>query len=295
MSDKQNFISHVKRYGFDKPNRFKVEIPIPKILEDLSKDDNKKKLNKFVKFVKIIMGTNITRGLSVMCEQTEMAGLTLNTTENFKDKLAYSTMYGNQQFIFNLSADMKEKIFIDAWMDSIVDNVSGDVSYYDDYTINLVVHKQNSQNRTIQSIILYDCYPVTLTPITISHTEQNTITKMSVQFAYRYWDSIEGGINGKYSDFNQTVLGPIIGETLNNPLVQKGLTVIKEYTGADLTAEGLNVFNQLDSIVENVVGLGIGKSTTILNTLKADSNSNNKLSNGDKTVIADAIDKILGG
>src|SRR5690554_6787798 len=130
MASFQEHIQYLVKHSLARTNRFQVIIPLPEaLLPKVSTTEQEKTSTIFgsdtIKLIKSFLGggTEITRGLDVMVESTDIPGKNLTTTEIKYNgdfyKVPYSVVYETQQFMFKCSRDMYEKNIIDDWMNLI--------------------------------------------------------------------------------------------------------------------------------------------------------------------------------
>jgi hypothetical protein len=309
MSTFKEFAAHVGKHGVSRTNRFRVIIALPQKLQDkfAAKAGDKKSdwptLQAVIKIVRIFTGPNsteFTRGLDLMCSQTELPGKTLNTTECKTNgdvkKIASTITYGNQQFTFKVSSDMFEKNIIDAWMNLIVNPTTHEVGYYSDYATQITIHQLDIQDRIMHTVVLNDAYPVMSNPLVLSNVESNNVHELMTQFAYKSWFSLETQekATGLVDALSKTPLGPFITPILSNPIVQRGLEYIEQNTGLDLEGEAVNVYNQVNGVVTKATGLSIGRTTSTINQIKVKMEGNPVINGSDKTKLTGYINGLLG-
>lgn len=308
MSSFKQFAAHVQKHGLARTNRYQVIIPLPEKLNNTLTQEgaNRSKLAKaigeVVKVVRIFTGpasTEFTRGLDLMCTQTELPGKTINTVEGKYNgdvfKVGQSITYGNQQFTFKVSSDMYEKNILDSWMNLIIDPTTHEIGYYADYVVPVTIFQLDANDNITHGVILYDAYPVMCNPLILSNTEMNNVHELMTQFTYKRWENfdLKNLTSNKFGGLAQTPLGPYLTPILSNPIVQRGLEYIKNTTGMDLEGEGVNVFNQVNDIVEKSTGLSIGRTVSIINKTKVDMENNSKVTTNDKTKLTGYINGLL--
>lgn len=303
----KEFAANVGKHGLARTNRFQVIIPLPdKMSQAFANQDNRSPLVKAIgevsKVIRIFTGpanTQFTRGLELMCSQTELPGKTINTTDTKYNgdtyKVGNSIMYGNQQFSFRVSADMYEKTIIDAWMNLIVNPATYEVGYYDDYTVPITINQLDTNDNIVHSVMLYDAYPVIANPLVLSNAEMGNVHELMTIFAYKRWQNLDlqekkGGLLDKIS---QTPLGPYLTPILSNPVVQRGLEYVEQNTGLDIEGEAVGIYNQVNGVIENATGVSINKSASIMNGIKVDMQSNPKVTAPNKSTLTNYIDGAL--
>lgn len=306
----KEYTSGILQNGLAPTNRFQVLIPVPAALLPTEKPSEEtgpaagiSKLKKYfgeaVKVVRIFTGggsSEYTRGLDLMCSQTELPGKTINTSETKYNgdihKIGQSLMYGNHQFTFKVSGDMYEKTIIDSWMNLIVNPNTHEVSYLNDYAVTINIFQLDKQDKIVHAVSLIDAFPVMMNPLTLSNTEHNNTHELMVQFAYRRWVNLdldaEGGSG--LDSLLDTPFGPYLAPILSNPVVQRGLDYVKETTGLDLEGEAMNIYNQVDDIVKNTTGASVNKTVGLLNTVKSSLDLNGNISQTDAGKLFDFVE-----
>lgn len=295
MASFKEYTANIMQNGLARTNRFQVLIPVPPILAytTASEDDTDSTMGKIqgyigeaIKVIRIFTGggtAEYTRGLDLMCSQTELPGKTINTSETKYNgdvqKIGNSLMYGNQQFTFKVSRDMYEKTIIDEWMNMVVNPETHEISYLDVYAVNINVFQMDESDTITHAIELVDAFPVMMNPLTLSNSEHNNTHELMVQFAYRKWRNIDLSSKGDsgLDSLMDTPLGPYLAPILTNPVVQRGLEYVKNATGIDLEGEAVNIYNQIDDIVKNTTGESINKSVGLLNQIMASLKTNDLL------------------
>lgn len=308
MATLKEYTSNILQNGLARTNRFQVIIPVPTIpeLTAAAEDDSDSVFGKArgyigeaMKVIRIFTGggtAEYTRGLDLMCSQTELPGKTINTSETKYNgdvhKIGNSLMYGNQQFTFKVSRDMYEKTIIDQWMNMVVDPETHEIAYLDTYAVSINIFQLDESDQIMQAIELVDAFPVMVNPLTLSNSEHNNTHELMVQFAYRKWRNIDlsGEPGNGLDSLMDTPLGPYLAPILTNPVVQRGLDYVKNATGIDLEGEAVNVYNQIDDIVKNTTGESINKSVGLLNQIKASLDVNDLLTRPQQEGLFDLVE-----
>ena len=132
---------------------------------------------------------------SFRCEKAEFPGRTLATSEDTGGggptlKLPYDVTYNDIQLSIICSSDMKERLFFESWMDSIVGpagmasgpGVGGLVSYFEHYArgISLEVQQLNEKGEIIISYEMHDIYPTALSAMNATWEEVNSYQRFGV-------------------------------------------------------------------------------------------------------------------
>ena len=289
----QAHFNSVLKNGLARSNRFKVTIELPSKLTSGNQSSQTTKdtlLTKAIKVVtRIISAYNgsTVRGLSMMCDQTEIPGRNLITSETSYNgdlmKVVYGTLYGMQPFTFHVSRDMYEKTIIDKWQELAYDPINHTSSYLDDYTANITIDVLDQADSVVYTVKLKNAFPINCNPITVSNSERDSLIPLMVTFAYKRWvrPDQEQSDNGLLSSLSQTPFGPYVTPFLSNPVVKEATDWLKD-SGIDLEGEAMNIYNMVDGVVKNTTGQSITKSTTMLNGIMASVQTNGKITDEQK-------------
>ena len=306
MSTVQEHFAHIMKYGLARNNRFQVIIPLPPAIQRKAANVLQDKTSTFlnedvISLINSFVGgaNEITRGLDLMVEQAELPGKNLVTTDIRYNgdyyKLPYGVVYEAQQFVFRASRDMYEKNTIDEWMNLIFDPRRHEVAYMEDYATNIIVNQLDERDNIVYSVMLRDAFPTLCNALTLSNEDSNQWHRITTTFMYRRWERVGESENsgGLLDSLSQTPLGPIVTPVLNRPEVQKALEVFERNTGVDLEGEAVNIYNQVDGIVKSTTGHSINKSVSLIESIRATIEGNDKLTNDQKSKVLDVIDDTL--
>ena len=145
------------------------------------------------------LDSEFTERFPFRCEVAEFPGKTLSTIEDSTGagptlKLPYETTYNDINLTIICSEDMKERLFFEFWMDSIIgpadeERISGLVNFYSNYAEGnkLIISQLDTEGRRLISFKLNDVYPIAISPMTASWEETNTYQRFSVTMTYRYY------------------------------------------------------------------------------------------------------------
>lgn len=307
-TETQEHFAHVLKNGLARSNRFQVLIPIPNALQGSTSSTLQSKTSSLfgLDIIKPISssgsgGSDVTRGLNLMIESTEIPGKNINTTEIRYNgdfyRIPYSVVYPAQQLTFRLSRDMHEKNIMDAWMNLIYNPINHEIAYIDDYSVNIVINQLDEMDRIVYSVVLREAFPTLLNPLTVSNEESGLFHRLGVMFMYRRWERVGEAenkiVSGGVGRLSQTVMGPILTPILSNPVVKKALDIIESTTGLDLEGEAVAIYNHIDSIIRATTGTSINTSTSVLEQIKASTQINGKITDGQKAQLIDIINNAI--
>jgi T4-like virus tail tube protein gp19 len=174
-----------------RPNRFDVSIPIPLVL---------------------IQYRNIAQKLTFRCENANLPGRTLNTTDqkiyNIVEKFPNQTSYQDMDLTFIVGGDMAEKQFFDAWMEYINPSTNFNFKFKGDYSTSITINQYDVNNNLTYTVELIDAFPIAVNQMDLDWSNDG-IHKLTVVFAYTYWknnslnnvlqSAVTGGIGGTIS------------------------------------------------------------------------------------------------
>lgn len=164
--DLAQFMTKIKEKGLARTNRFRVTISTGGIGD-----------------------ADYSTGLQFMCVQASMPGISLTLSENEMSgsakKVALSEGNDDVDLVFYVSADMKEKMFFDDWMASIVSPMSHVASYYDDYVTGVLIETLDLDGNATYAVELYEAHPVAITPIALDASEQDAIMKIQATLTFK--------------------------------------------------------------------------------------------------------------
>lgn len=182
----------LKTFGVASPNKFRVLLFPPSI--------GRKDISFF---------TN-SQFVSMSCVNASLPGKTFQTVERRikgpHEKIPYAKSYEDVTLSFLVSQQMQEKIFFDKWQDFILDPVTFELNYYDEYISTVRIQQLDKSLNVVYEIELHEAYPMTVSALTLDSAASSEIHKIDVTFAYRTWEDTNTfgflpGISGKLPKF----------------------------------------------------------------------------------------------
>ena len=237
--------------GFARPTQFLVTIDGPKgdslgdngIYADLPDRDQAARLKKSARLSNSIK-TALQLRMDLFCSNVSLPGKTItdDVNETFygpKRAIAKNVQFDDITLDFYTSINYEERLFFEAWQNSIVDPITHNVGYYDDYAKNCMItitpltktfmaalsnfkpsgdpcrdRQQIRQSLGDQSgfssyqVQLYEVWPKTITAIPLAYDSVNQIVKTSVTFTYRNyattaWNFLAKDRTDEYKSLNR--------------------------------------------------------------------------------------------
>jgi hypothetical protein len=100
---------------------------------------------------------------------------------------------------------LRQRSFFEMWQKAAFDQGSNNVHFYDEYTGGLRIYQLGAfagnadRDRIAYGVELFECFPKTISAVSYSHGDNDTIQKISVVLAYRNWINITMDENGSYT------------------------------------------------------------------------------------------------
>lgn len=188
------FLSRVKQHGIASPNRFRVHIDIPKFSIDSVSSvlSNLNNLNYFANLATDMVQS--PRIMSLMAQDIEIPGRGHLTTDNKvygpTFKTPYQAVYEELPVTFLVDNEFVQKKFFDAWNTFVINPSNNNYGYYNEFTSNIEIAQLDNNNKEIYKIRAYECWPVRVNALPLSHSSKNDYHRLNVVFAYRYWEPL---------------------------------------------------------------------------------------------------------
>jgi len=214
--------------GFARPTQFLVTVDGPKgsalgnvgIYNDPQSLDQVARLHKSAKLSDAIK-TNLQLRMDLFCSNVSIPDKTITDDVNEqyygpKRAMAKNVQYGDVTLEFYTSVNYEERLFFEAWQNSIIDPISHNVGYYDDYATPCMItitpltktftaalanfEPSGDPGRDRQElrkslgdqsgfssyqVQMYEVWPKTIAATPLSYGTSNEIVKTSVTFTYR--------------------------------------------------------------------------------------------------------------
>jgi hypothetical protein len=133
--------------------------------------------------------------LSLTCENTSLPTRSIQASEKLiygtSYQMPYKHAYGEISMTFYLTEDLVLKSFFDAWLDKIIDPLTGDIGYYKDYTCDIKISKfkrsaTNENANPAYAVKLFSAWPSIVAEVAMTHASTD-IAKLPITFQYKKW------------------------------------------------------------------------------------------------------------
>ena len=166
-----------KHGGFARGNKYTVTISKPKKLSIIPED------------------------LQLMCETVSLPTRSAATNELSMygpvQSFPYRFTFTEASLSFYVTEDFEIKKVFDAWQEIIIDPVSGDLGYFDDYKCSIIIKKYSSGEGVSigedYSVKLIDAWPSIIGEIALGHSLGGDVLRLPVTFQFRKWEEGTSG------------------------------------------------------------------------------------------------------
>ena len=228
------FLSNLdaKGGGLAKSSRFKVILPIPKLLSERFEDTRGSNLLNIANdFTDVIQRTgnrnnvtennpsyswksDATRWLALQCESTDLPGKSFTTSDvkvyGPTFKVPNQTTYNDISLTFLCNSEFSERKLFDAWLEVIRSPNTHNFRFpkFDGgstYMTQITIIQYNDFVKQIYALELEDAFPIGITSQQVSWAE-DSFHRLTVNFAYYKYRTI---YDGKYdtNDILSTIIG----------------------------------------------------------------------------------------
>lgn len=220
-----DFVTHVKKEGLQRSNRFQLIISIPdKVMSQLG--DLVTEINKspsgYPDDGNKSSSSDVARTLSLMAADVNTPGYNVSSVEmhvGTTRKIAYDKSTGDFNVTFRCSGNMTEKKLFDAWI-KFMFRPDHAVSFYEDY----VSPKIKVMTLDYEGNVTYECavseaYPSVITELNLNTEQSDAILDFQVTFNYRKLYNVDEDYGQKKRSFP-----PIFGGTVEIPDPQNNIS-----------------------------------------------------------------------
>jgi len=214
--------------GLARPTQFIVTIDGPNsITTDLIERGYKlnvdEKENRFGNFSRLADGLkqSLQLRLDLFCSDVSMPGRTITDDVNEQyygpsRSFGKNVSFDEMTLSFYTGVDFDERVYFEAWQNMVIDPISYDAGYYDDYAapckITITPLKKSfadtllqygsaslttdelralvGTNESAYQLQCYEVYPKSISSQQLSYGSKDALVKVDVTFKYRYWASV---------------------------------------------------------------------------------------------------------
>lgn len=196
--------------GLAKPNRFLVEFKLPKgIAESKLSVDSDALAGNIVskdKEINTVIGDSGTGAINIFCHTCSLPQRSLLTYLHKQVSSPYRVPYSVQEydpisFSFYADKDMKTRRYFDIWQNAVINIQPNTLNFWNEFTSNVTISMIDEEGNSTYSIVLYECFPISVGMIDLSYSASNILLSPIVTMTYRYWIDKDSKIS-KYTGFS---------------------------------------------------------------------------------------------
>ena len=169
MSNVRDFISHIKKTGIAKSNRYDVVLSVPNSIRSKVDSTEPTSINLSAQSANI-------PGYNVAIQEA--------IHQNSTRKVIYDKSEGEFDVTFLCTGDHAEKKFFDKWKKSIFLS-DHTIEYYDNYISDAVVTLLDENDKVVYSVNITECYPATVGAVAVDRTARDAVLTFNVVFNFR--------------------------------------------------------------------------------------------------------------
>jgi len=196
-------INNIQYRGVSETNKFLVYIPrIPDILRGNNLDSSGS-----LEFVDMLTKS---KAISIYCTginipQMSYESNTRSVGASGNIKIPNGQTFGELTMNFMVDDNMTEYRFFEFWKTAIAKQnyyIKGNngyqndeymgyytYNYYDEYVSNIEIYKLNRQMQPVNKTVIYNCYPISSSGVTLDKTSANNAVNISVTLNYEKFDN----------------------------------------------------------------------------------------------------------
>jgi len=208
----EGFLNRVRRNGLARAHNFFVKVDVgtakPPFRANTGRffpsDQGASENNLFT--------TERLKSLSFMCNQVllpdrEITTLDFTVKPGVTQKIASYQTFGQMlPMTFYCSPDLNEKRFFENWMNLVINPISRNANYYDEYakfnTITVFVlpkffsgsfvdeNTVDENGNPLYYIKFYECYPTKITSSELANSKEEDLLELGVEIAYKYFRTV---------------------------------------------------------------------------------------------------------
>lgn len=192
-SDIWSFLSHFQE-GVAKPNRFRIEMSLPSGVGISGVlDANSKSQAGAIKGEEQRLNRN--GSISIKCHTMTIPPRTFQTFEvkqnNMGFKIPYGVSYDPVTFTFYADAEMDTRQYFEVWQAAVMNYSNNTMNFMNEYTSDIKLYILDELGNDVYGVTLYDAFPLGVSMIEMSFSNDNTVLNMSVTFTYKYYLSMD--------------------------------------------------------------------------------------------------------
>lgn len=193
QNDIWSFLSHFE-HGVAKPNRFRIELSLPSGVSGGNVGDvNAKSQASSIKGEERRLNKN--GSISIKCHTMTVPPRTFQTLDvkqnNMSFKIPFGVSYDPVTFTFYADAEIDTRQYFEVWQAAVMNYSNNTMNFMNEYTSDIKLFILDDEGRDVYGVTLYEAFPLGLSMIEMSYSNDNAPLNMSVTFTYKYYLSMD--------------------------------------------------------------------------------------------------------
>lgn len=198
-SDIQNFGARMARsYNLAPPTHYSVQFTPPGSFSLFSSVNN------------VVENLRLNDSLESVIFPGRGQNTAVNKTHGPVRDIPYEPLFsGEIEMSFRVSSDYFERDYFERWSNAIIDPQTMKYKYYSNYTANMKIQTLDVFENVIYECEVYECYPKSITPISLSYSQVGEVTRFSVSMAFRKYVAYTPGSKPVFNNPVSSFEGPL--------------------------------------------------------------------------------------
>lgn len=199
-----DYIANFKT-GVMKSTRFRAEFNLPKGVSGSSvRVVNSSALSGPIKNAQ--KGMNATGQINVKCHTATFPSRQIDTlmfkSNSVNFRVPWNINYEPITLIFYADGNLDSREYFELWQSAVMNFGNNTSNFYNEYVSDVKLYLQNDYGADTYGIILYECYPVTISVLEVGAANTNTPLNIMVTLTFKSWIPMS---NSNVHDYNRTV------------------------------------------------------------------------------------------
>ena len=138
---------------------------------------------------------SVNNSLQYLCENVAVPTKSISASDKFiygtNYQMPYRQTFAESSMSFYCTRDMVEKKFFDDWQNLIINPITGDMKFHNNYTCKIEITQYNKQQEIgsngVYRIELLNAWPSIVAEVQYGHSQGGEIAKLPVTFQYEKW------------------------------------------------------------------------------------------------------------
>jgi len=80
--------------------------------------------------------------------------------------------------------------YFEIWQNAVVNIQSNTMNFYSEYVSDVIIEQLDTEGNPTYGVQLIEAYPMSVTAMDYSYSNQNTIQNIAIVLTYKYWKNL---------------------------------------------------------------------------------------------------------